>query len=328
MTIELSAGCYYLDAVGRAHGPMIAMPPEIATRNGTFYTQHRAVVTNLNSRWGDNGEHCSTDPTYRLVNEFMPAVVNEADFGVPSDKFGYILEALSQIPAMPGGPLIDSMDAEIVAFTYAQFHAVCEFFGLFRTPDERIDAALDDIKRQTGDERAIALIFTGTEEDANIYLKAHSEMVAKLPPKQPSKPAPSINDFQQALLKEIAGMIGVSYEQMTAKMGPVYSSEQMRQRAEAEAAAKKTEQNEDGPRQFAIFAAKDLLEAFGMTDFEDNCGCPSCQMRRQLQGKLSETDNIMRMVKDFERSTHKIEDSLERMLAESVIKAIHEAYKN
>lgn len=190
-TFELYAGSFYLDFAGRAHGPMREMPPEMSVNAGQFYVQTRTALEMFNSRWMRNGQHVSGDDSFRLVKEFVPAVVGSADFGVPTDDFGYVLEALDQIPAMVDGPLINDMDNEIVAFSFEQFHQFCDFMGLLKkkqTLPERLSAVIAEMAKEEGKESGAAAILIGNRADAELFTKEATALIERLQATAPKAP--------------------------------------------------------------------------------------------------------------------------------------------
>ena len=189
--LELYAGAFYLDVDGRAHGPMIETPLELTNDVQQFYTRTRSTLEISNSRWKANGEHVSGDGTFRLVKEFMPAVVGDREFGVPTDAFGYVLEALHQIPAMVDGPLIDDMDNEIVAFSFEQFHHFCDFMGLLekkKTLPERLSADIAEMVKEEGKESGAAAILIGNRADVELFTKEATALVERLQATAPKAP--------------------------------------------------------------------------------------------------------------------------------------------
>lgn len=317
MTIEVSPNCFYLDAAGRAHGPMLEVPSEIATTTAPqFYVQARTALELLNSRWNADGRHVSRDPAFELVKEFLPAVVGSADFGVPSDAFGYVLEALDQIPALPGGPLIEDMDSEIIAFTYEQFFHVAGFFGLLKkkkTPQERINEAVIELRDEHGHESAAVSIFSGDQAEVEAFDKhqdvfsAKAKLRAEVEKGKLAKvPTPPKESFEEELIASLSKAFGISPEMLGLKRhtgGPVGIP-----KAFPTNIGKKPEGSlEKSVKSMQFVIDKAFLSGYGMTDVEDNCGCSVCNDRREKNGKLSPEANARRMVEDFQRRGEKLD---------------------
>lgn len=305
MSLELSINSYYLDATGRAWGPMLMLPEELntsPTRQPQFYVKARGYLDIISSRWNLDGTHTSGDEEYQLTQEFVPAISNAEDFGVPSDGFGYVLEALSQIPAMPDGPMIEDPDNEIVAFSYRQFHAFSEFFGLFKSPEEKLQSVVEAFREKHGKpgDHAVAAVFLGSESEGREIKEAVAVAETRIKLRRGiDRSASEINDNVK---KYAAGMKGLD-EAIARLFGVPMSLLDPEDRQESKVRINEMYGRPRGQRLSpdAIAEGEKILRDAGYTgSFEDDCSCANCKARRSIHGKLTREANVYRLLQDLE----------------------------
>ena len=161
---RIHAGCYYLDGKNRPYGPLDhdAIHDLFTFKSGDGEGAFVHV-------WNAKGVAVGIGPS--LVKEFHPVVLGAADFGVPSEQFGHLLEAIDQL--VPG--VQEDADNEIIAFSYEQFHTFCEKFGLLGEWNEKIKVIAEAHGRKEG-VSIIAALAKFDREDTDLAAQFSQEV--------------------------------------------------------------------------------------------------------------------------------------------------------